>query len=274
MIPDKLATNSSPAKGLPEGSTVNIELRCATRRTSEGGKMMNSPLRLARYALLETLVPGDTTTAAARESFQSVPQGIHVLNLVLFPDVSLPLPVLGVDLVTSPGGKHLMAIDFQPILPPQESGVNMFPQPYDHYRTKLQVLHQKYVLDQKDVMPWGGDLPPQAQLFFSPYALWTRIQEKQVGGGMRRDCKSIIQKEVFDAFCAYFDLYLEMMMDVNSDENNRINTKREADDVVWQGHVDYLKYRRDNDPARPMLTRLYGEDYAESVIQDILFQMI
>jgi len=290
MLPEELATNSSPARGFPEGSIVNIELRCATRPSSEGERTTTkSPLRLARYALLETLAPTDATTTATTtcESFQSIPQGIHVLNLVLFPDVSLALPVLGVDLVTLPGGKHLMAIDFQPILPPQENVVTVFPQPYEHYKTRLETLHQKYVLDQRDVMPWGGDIPPPAQRFFSPYALWTRIQEKQkmeeedmrtTTRRRRRDCQSIIQKEVFDAFCAYFDLYLEMMLEVNhnDDENDTINTtpNREENHVVQQGHVDYLNYRRDNDPARPMLTRLYGEDYAESVIRDILFQMI
>jgi phycoerythrobilin:ferredoxin oxidoreductase len=265
ILPDELATNSSPAKGFPEGSAVNIELKCVTRRTNKSMTNSNGPLRLARYALLETLAPD-----AAGEPVQSVPQGIHVLNLVLFPDVSLALPVLGVDLVTLPGGKHLMAIDFQPIVPPQDGVTMLFPQPYEHYRTKLEALHQKFVLDQRDVMPWGGDLPPQAQRFFSPYALWTRIQEKQMGE-KRRDCQSIIEREVFDVFCAYFDLYLEMMMEVTDDDTTDNGV---AKDVVWQGHVDYLNYRRDNDPARPMLTRLYGEDYAESVIRDILFQMI
>jgi Ferredoxin-dependent bilin reductase. len=276
ILPEGLASNSSPAKGFPEGSTVNIELKkkkCAAKRDGTTTMGDNSPLRLARYALLET-VAGASNEEEDGGSFQSVPQGIHVLNLVVFPQVSaLAFPVLGVDLVTLPGGKHLMAIDFQPIVPlPQGESINIFPQPFEHYETKLQALHQKYVLDQRDVMPWGGDLPPQAQRFFSPYALWTRIQEKQMGD-QKRDCQSIIEKEVFDAFCAYFDLYLEIMMDIKNDCDT-INNGDARNDVVWQGHVDYLNYRRDNDPARPMLTRLYGEDYAERVIREVLFQMI
>jgi phycoerythrobilin:ferredoxin oxidoreductase len=279
-IPKELVQNSSPAKGLPEGSVVNIELRYAAAQRM--GK--RSPLRLARYALLETLTPSRGSTMdmvveaekgsgkVERTSFLSVPQGIQVLNLVLFPDVSLPLPVLGMDLVTLPGGKNLIAIDFQPILPVdtvEDESLRLFPEKYEPFREKLCALHQRHVLDQKHVMPWGGDLPAPAKRFFSPYALWTRIQDTQLEKGMR-DSQSIIEKEVFDAFCAYFDLYLEMMSVAALDDD----VEQQPNRSVWQGHVDYLSYRRANDPARPMLTRLYGKEYAETVIGEILFEMI
>ena len=100
--------NSSPSKGSPDGTLVNVEIQ------SING-LDNGSLRLARYALLETMTPGEESNMI------SLNQGIHVLNLVLFPNVNdqctLSLPILGMDLVTLPGGKHLIAIDFQPILP-------------------------------------------------------------------------------------------------------------------------------------------------------------
>jgi len=37
------------------------------------------------------------------------------------------------------------------------------------------------------------------------------------------------------------------------------------------GQNNYLKYRRDNDPARPMLSRLFGKEYTESLIKEVLF---
>ena len=43
------------------------------------------------------------------------------------------------------------------------------------------------------------------------------------------------------------------------------------DNPVWDGQLEYLEYRRTNDPARPMLQRLYGNEWAESVIGDVLF---
>jgi len=34
---------------------------------------------------------------------------------------------------------------------------------------------------------------------------------------------------------------------------------------------NYLKYRRDNDPARPMLSSLFGKEFTESLIKEVLF---
>ena len=93
---------------------------------------------------------------------------------------------------------------------------------------------------------------------------------------------------------AYFDLYLDLMLDIQhdleltkkmeekdgaktvttttsseNDDNGEVNV-----DVVLQGHRDYLAYRKNNDPARPMLTRLYGHEWTEEVISEILFKMI
>ncbi len=269
-VPDHLATNSSPAKGSPVGTNVNIEVRSAVpKKRDDSGETM--PLRMARYALLETI----TTKEEDPNVFLSVSSGIQVLNLVLFPDTSLPLPVLGMDLVTLPGGKNLIAIDFQPILPPTRSGDDkvednetsqltpLFPSPYEKYEDRIQRLYEKHVSNQSDVLPWGGDIPPQAKRFFSPYALWTRLKGEE---GL-----DTIQNEVYKAFCDYFDLYLEIMIDSKSHSSLGISESKEA---IKGGHIDYLNYRRDNDPARPMLTRLYGSEYTEELIEKVLFQMI
>ena len=37
------------------------------------------------------------------------------------------------------------------------------------------------------------------------------------------------------------------------------------------GQNSYLKYRKDNDPARPMLTSLFGKEFTESLIKEVLF---
>ena len=38
-----------------------------------------------------------------------------------------------------------------------------------------------------------------------------------------------------------------------------------------KGQNNYLKYRRDNDPARPMLSSLFGKEFTESLIKEVLF---
>ena len=37
------------------------------------------------------------------------------------------------------------------------------------------------------------------------------------------------------------------------------------------GQRNYLKYRRDNDPAKPMLSSLFGKEFTESLIKEVLF---
>jgi hypothetical protein len=279
--------NSSPSKGSPDGTIVNVEIKSLNGK--EGGS-----LRLGRYALLETLTPFSASTtstigdsdssddATSESAMISYNKGIHVLNLVLFPTISdqlmLPLPVLGMDLVTLPGGKHLIAIDFQPILPndpdleQEEQQVRtIFPTDgkYKKYEEQIKNLHQTHVLNQSDVVPWGGDIPSAASRFFSPYALWTRLKDEK---GL-----DIVRNEVYVAFCAYFDLYMEILLDVQrdlellSDDNNDNDNDTTH---IETGHRDYLTYRKENDPARPMLTRLYGNEWTESVISEILFKMI
>jgi phycoerythrobilin:ferredoxin oxidoreductase len=60
--------------------------------------------------------------------------------------------------------------------------------------------------------------------------------------------------------------------DVDSEALNLDDDNGNPDAV--QGQTDYLNYRRDNDPARPMLKSLYGEEWTEKLIGEILFRDI
>ena len=274
-VPKELASNTSPARGMAEGTDVNIEVR------SMAGKESSSPVRLARYALLETLAP-----ATSANDRVAVPDAIHVLNLVAFPDPNLTgcsaLPVLGLDLVTLPGSKHLIAIDFQPVLPlpvsssggdgddeSEEGKVKriVLPEQYAEFEHRLADLHRKHCVD-SDALPWGGDIPEFARRFFSPYAVWTRLAGEEA--------LPVVQNEVMSVFCDYVDLYADLMQRIQCDINSgtlTLDSKKGNPDAV-QGQTEYLNYRRDNDPARPMLKSLYGEEWTEKLIAEILFRNI
>jgi phycoerythrobilin:ferredoxin oxidoreductase len=317
---DDVIYNSSPAKGghNVEGTMVNVEIRSLHGRTSKTTPC--SPLRLARYALLETSMPkndNDTNEMISQNN------GIHVLNLVLFPSAEAPpMPILGMDLVTLPGGKHLIAIDFQPVLPRpssssssssssspttsqadnernDEESVFFMSQKYTKYERQLKEIHEEYFLSKQNVLPWGGDIPAPADRFFSPFALWTRLSSKNKnndddddddGDDANMEPVYIIEHDIYHAFCAYFDLYLELLLDVQNEILQKATTMKgeesihenEEDDYdtkinaekLREGHRDYLAYRSGNDPARPMLTRLYGDEWTEEVIANTLFKMI
>ncbi|KAL3791151.1 hypothetical protein HJC23_000571 [Cyclotella cryptica] len=272
-VPDDLLCNSSPVKGSP-GTSVVAELRSTSRfQFLDSSK---SVLRLARSAFLET--------QTAEEVPLITPMTIHVLNFVLFPDPDIQiltneskeieghvgLPIFGADVVSLPGNKHLVALDFQPVLT-MDRGANLLPERYSHFESKLKAIHSRYQQSNNGMapcLPWGGDIPSQAERFFSPYALWSRLTDD--------NAIDIVNTSVWSAFQEYFDLYLELMIAVQTDVSLQ-KTPTSATDMIGQtnparsGQIDYLEYRRQNDPARPMLRRLYGESWTERVIAEVLF---
>jgi len=289
-VPEELKSNASPVKGAPPGTNVVVNLRsiskfpclAATTTTADTKDDGNREvLRLARSAFLETQSP--TSEALI------TPKTIHVLNFVLFPSPHiyekndsdgescgyLGLPIFGADIVTLPGNKHLVALDFQPVLPLDNDDdgkqkPSLFPRQYLQLEEKLQTIHSKYQKSSSDstpLLPWGGDIPPQATRFFSPYALWTRLSDE--------NAMDTVDTVVWQAFQEYTDLYLELMGAVQDDvDAGKLGLGAQTDDSdnpVLDGQIEYLEYRRTNDPARPMLQRLYGNEWSERVIGDVLF---
>lgn len=290
-VPDELKSNTSPAKGaLPPGTNIVANIRSISQfpclmddDEKKGATDDQQVLRLARSAFLETQTP--TSEALI------TPMTIHVLNFVLFPSPHIRrdessgggyigLPIFGADIVSLPGNKHLVALDFQPVLSLDDDDddgshgnekTTLIPEQYSHLESKLQAIHSKYQKSDSDsapLLPWGGDIPEQAKRFFSPYALWTRLGDE--------DAMDTVDKVVWEAFQEYTDLYLELMNAVQNDVNEgKLEMAQEGvgtdSNPVWKGQVDYLEYRRTNDPARPMLQRLYGNEWSESVIGDVLF---
>jgi len=288
-VPEQLRSNSSPVKGKgTPGTNVVADIRSVSKfprlSTNEAGHRDEPVLRLARSALLETQLPSGEAAMT--------PSAIHVLNFVLFPsphirdqnqsnddasDGYLGLPIFGADIVSLPGNKHLVALDFQPVLPLDDGVVganekeppSLFPRRYSHLEEKLAAIHAKYQNKDSDPaspLPWGGDIPPQARRFFSPYALWTRLGDKQAA--------ETVNTVVWRAFRDYADLYVELMHAVQADVHDgklQVVARNDGDNAVSRGQIEYLEYRRANDPARPMLQRLYGHEWAESVIETVLF---
>ena len=276
-MPDELSTNSSPVKNTDTNVVALIQSTSQFPLLSSSGSTP-SVLRLARSAFLET-------QTAQKEAFIT-PMTIHVLNFVFFPDTNIrdissktneghvALPVFGADIVSLPGNKHLVALDFQPVLTLIGDDASLLPERYSHIESKLKSIHSKYQRSDSNDEPlllWGGDIPPQAQRFFSPYALWTRLTGD--------DAIDTVNTTIWNAFREYIDLYMELMVEAQKDVESgkfqlseaKMAGDEKSENPVREGQLDYLEYRRTNDPARPMLQRLYGECWAERVIAEVLF---
>ena len=73
-----------------------------------------------------------------------------------------------------------------------------------------------------------------------------------------------IRDRLYTSFKEYLDLYLEILF-----ESKEVNIELQKE--LINGQNNYLNYRRDNDPARPMLSSLFGKDFTESLIKEVLF---
>ena len=168
---------------------------------------------------------------------------LQVLNFVIFPNLEYDLPFFGADLVTLPGG-HLIALDMQPLFHDEAYKAK--------YSEPILPIFKSY----QEHLPWGGDFPEEAQPFFSPAFLWTRPQEKEV-----------VETQVFAAFKAYLNAYLDFVSQAEPTANSQKLTE------IREAQLRYIGYRAAKDPARGMFTRLYGSEWTEEYIHGFLFDL-
>jgi phycoerythrobilin:ferredoxin oxidoreductase len=217
-----------------------LEQSLRSRDATRGKGAKATPVRLRTLAF---------STATLRQvravSIDAGPQ-LQVLNFCLFPDLRYGLPTFSADCVTLPGG-HLIAIDCQPNghpSPPALAAAGALGAAFARHRPSL---------------PDGGAIPVEARRFFSPQFLWSRMP-LSVGD------EALIAK-VLPAFEEYLAIYLaEAGRAQPHDEAAALEATRTA-------QLDYANYRIRKDPARPMLTSLFGPEYAERLIRELLFDL-
>ena len=170
-----------------------------------------------------------------------------VLNFVINPSCQFDLPFFGADLVTLPNG-HLLALDLQPV----DKGDVQHTQPvWD----RLMPIFERW----RDELPGGGPIPEEAEPYFSPAFLWTRLPLGQEGD-------ELINSVVNQAFKDYLSLYLELV-----EEAEPVQQARSMQ--LLEGQKRYTSYRARKDPARGMLTRFYGSEWTEAYIHGVLFDL-
>ena len=168
-----------------------------------------------------------------------------VLNFLIIPNTSYNVPFFGVDFVSLPNS-HLLVLDFQP-------SINLETQ-FSHE------LIQK-LIDLKNLchssLPIAEKMSEDVARFFSPGLIWSKLPKEE-----RSDF--LIANQLYTSFKEYLNLYLEILF-----ESKEANMELQKE--LINGQNNYLKYRRDNDPARPMLSSLFGKEFTESLIKEVLF---
>ncbi len=168
-----------------------------------------------------------------------------VLNFLIIPNTSFNVPFLGVDFVSLPKS-HLLVLDFQP-------SINIENQ-FDYELQEKLVKLKKYC---HLSLPVAEKMSDDVARFFSPGLIWSRLPKGQ-------DSDYLIENHLYKAFQEYLKLYLKTLF-----ESEEVDQALQEE--LINGQNDYLNYRRDKDPARPMLSSLFGKEFTESLINNVLF---
>jgi len=100
-------------------------------------------------------------------------------------------------------------------------------------------------------------MPDDVARFFSPGLIWSRLPKE-------KDSDFLIANQLYETFKEYLKLYLKTLF-----ESEEVDYGLQQE--LIKGQNNYLNYRKDKDPARPMLYGLFGKEFTESLINEILF---
>ncbi len=168
-----------------------------------------------------------------------------VLNFLIIPNTIYNVPFFGVDFVSLPNS-HLLVLDFQPSLKIENQYGNNLLEQLIKLKTRC---HSS--------LPLAEKMSVDVAKFFSPGLIWSKLPKEE-------SSDFLIANQLYTSFTEYLTLYLEILF-----ESQEATLDLQKD--LINGQKNYLQYRRDNDPARPMLSSLFGKEFTESLITEVLF---
>jgi Ferredoxin-dependent bilin reductase len=188
-------------------------------------------------------------------------------------------------------GGTLAAIDFQP----QSGDSRVFDGPA--YKEL-----SKYSSHWQESLPSGGEMPSEAQRYFSPYALWTRIPAPTVsaaaGGSASQAGSSDVHRpsnsegtpaavsrsseelmgDIRQSLDTFVRVYAKQLHSIRqkrestSSDNSLPHTEKGGDDESFLS--DYLNYRIDKDPAKRLLVGAFGAEWTEASLREVMFPLM
>ncbi|CAM6097789.1 unnamed protein product [Calypogeia fissa] len=168
---------------------------------------------------------------------------MQVLNVAGFARPEYDLPIFCADFFSVPN-MNIIVLDLNPLY--NTAGDKGYK---ERFYTDLLPLANKYI----ELLPWGDKLTAESLQFFSPLVLWTKPQSEDVG------------KLLYPAFQDYLQAWLNMVDSAHPTIDPVALAKNQ------EAQHRYISWRTTKDPGRPLLTKLYGEQLAESYIEEFLF---
>lgn len=185
---------------------------------------------------LETNVWRGQGVAMARFAVLEGPE-LEIGNIMCVPETDYVVPILGADIVAVRGRPIMIAADLSPVSRDLDEHLHQ----YERLRSALADRPQ---------LPDAGPLPEWAHELFSPYALYTRVDDTEF-------------EPAFDTFGRLPDLFAEMIKDAEPSPS--------AADSVRAAQQHYQLVHREDDKGLRLLAGMFGADWAQRYLRDVLF---
>ena len=204
---------------------------------------------------------------------------LQVFTSLFYPRNTL-LPVLGVDLLQfNHGKKTLCIVDFQPVVVPSPSSSDANDDDNDkrtatrthnheYYESKLKRIRDQYPSLQNEMTNrfYSADDP-----YFSKQMLLGRIQHDSKTSTIdetKAATHNMVNNDLFPAYQQYLQTHVQIQKETLMQQQQ---LQPEEHSYIQECHAQYDTYSAERDPAHKLLGNIFGQDFANDYVYDVLF---
>jgi 15,16-dihydrobiliverdin:ferredoxin oxidoreductase len=199
---------------------------------------------------------------------------LQVFTSLFYPRNTV-LPVLGIDLLQfNHGKKTLCIVDFQPVaIPsvssvPDNTGTTFTTTPnHEYYESKLKQIRDQYPSLQNEMTNrfYSSDDP-----YFSKQMLLGRIQHDSKTNTIDETNAAtykMVNSDLYPAYQQYVQTHVQLQKEALIEQSGQISYD------VEECHAKYDTYSAERDPAHKLLANIFGQEFADDYVYDILFPL-
>jgi Ferredoxin-dependent bilin reductase len=229
----------------------------------------------------------------------------HVFTSVWYP-TSPELPILACDLLQFGGSgqqqqqqrRHLCIVDYQPVIVPlaPDEDADADAATATKIAQHAQDITSKVGSIRSEYPGLHGEMSkrfyPEGSPYFSRQMLLGRhVKAPASGVGPRRHDEPAVPSyesademvhDVYEAYQLYMDRHVSWTQqqqkqqdaaNVRNQQQHVVPEQQEREQVRIERHSQYDKFSAKYDPALPMLSHMYGSDFADKYVHDVLFPL-
>jgi phycocyanobilin:ferredoxin oxidoreductase len=167
-------------------------------------------------------------------------EGLAIGNALCLSRPEIPLPIFGADLVALSADATMIAVDLSPVLP-------------QGAERDAQLALVAEARAAHPAFPDGGELPSFCASWFSPFALFTRVD-------------ALARSAALSAYSDFHRVFVAIARRARGDSPPSMSPAE-----VRAAQASYLADHRNDDKGLRMLARLFGVDWSSRYIVRVLF---